>query len=118
MSKNKAGSFVNVRTYTESDYGITPVDENVNDIIARGDNRYYGWMCWAGIESLCIASDGTVYNATCRVEKLGNIYSDFELPSFPVECDKKWCACAADLNTSKVKDMKYIKLLRVGQDGN
>ena len=116
-NQNKAGSFTNVARVVETDEGeYHYIEENVNDIIARNDNMYQGWLCWAGLESLFIDADGTVYNASCKVDILGNIHTGFELPDFPVECLKKWCACAADINTSKVAEQKYIKFLRVGKN--
>ena len=116
-NQNKAASFVNVVSINEdpNTKEITYVEENVNDISGRGDNIYKGWYCWSGIESLQIDADGTVWNATCMVEKLGNIHTDFDIPNFPITCTKPWCVCAADLNTSKAKSPEYFKLLRINR---
>lgn len=110
--QHKAGSFSNVATIQTSKDTYDYVHENVNDILTRKENTYEGWLCWSGQESLFIKSNGDVYNATCRQYKLGNIYTDFEIPEEPVVCTKKWCACAADLNTSKAKDKNSTKMLR------
>lgn len=112
-NQNKAGSFCNVATIQQTDSGYDYVEENVNDILARKENMYEGWLCWSGQESLFIRDNGDVFNATCRQYKLGNIYEDFDIPTEPVICTKKWCACAADLNTSKAKDMKSAEMLRI-----
>ena len=113
QGQNKAGSFCNVATIQDDGGEIIYVVENVNDILIRQENQYIGWLCWAGIESLFIASNGDVFVATCRNTKLGNIYNDFDMLSQPVICKKSWCACAADLNTSKAKDEESSKYLRV-----
>ena len=114
--QHKAGSFSNVATIRQDGDHYEYVHENVNDIFTRQENTYEGWLCWSGQESLFIKSNGDVYNATCRQYKLGNIYTDFEIPKDPLICSKKWCACAADLNTSKAKDSTKISLLRRSND--
>lgn len=114
--QQKAGSFSNVATIRINDDEVTWVEENVNDILVRQENQYKDWLCWAGIESLMIDSIGDVYVATCRAKKLGNIYSDFEMLINPIICPKSWCTCAADINTSKVKDKKYLTYLRVNKN--
>lgn len=111
-NQNKAGSFTNVATIRKDGNDIFYVEENVNDITVRRENQYKGWLCWSGIESLMIDADGNVFTATCRTKKLGNIYTEFTLPNEPIICTKNWCACAADLNTSKAIDLESAKLLR------
>lgn len=115
--QNKAGSFTNVATIQDDNDGNQYWrEENVNDILARKENQYKGWLCWAGVESLMIQANGDVYVATCRAKKLGNIYTEFDLPNEPLICPKLTCACAADLNTSKAKDQESAKLLRINRE--
>ena len=114
--QHKAGSFSNVATIQTNEDEYDYVHENVNDILARKENMYKGWLCWSGQESLLIRDNGDVYNATCRQYKLGNIYTDFDIPTEPVTCAKNWCACAADLNTSKAMDTETAKLLRINNE--
>ena len=114
--QNKAGSFVNVATIRDETDEYHYVEENVNDILTRQENHYEGWLCWSGQESLIINEKGDVYNATCRTHKLGNIYDDFDIPTEPLICTKKWCVCAADLNTSKAKDEDAAKILRINNE--
>jgi len=74
-----------------------------NDVIKLHLNKYNGWSCMAGIESLMINWDGDVHRATCRVGgSLGNIYEDnFVAPSEPVTCDRNFCTCSADIPLTK-----------------
>ncbi len=87
----------------------TLVDEtvecNVNDLLVNKTNQFKGWQCKAGLESLMINWDGDVHRATCRVGgSLGNIYKqDFNIPTEEIECTRKWCTCAADINITKWK---------------
>jgi MoaA/NifB/PqqE/SkfB family radical SAM enzyme len=78
--------------------------KHANDIIKLHLNKFNGWTCNAGIESLMINWDGAVHRATCRVgDSLGNIYKDnFVAPSEPVTCDRNFCTCAADIPITKV----------------
>lgn len=78
---------------------------HANDVIKLHMNRYKGWACNAGIESLMINWDGAVHRATCRVGgSLGNIYEgNFLAPSNPVICDRDFCTCAADIPLTKTK---------------
>jgi MoaA/NifB/PqqE/SkfB family radical SAM enzyme len=76
---------------------------HANDVIKLHLNKYKGWTCNAGIESLMINWDGDVHRATCRVGgSLGNIYEgNFVAPSKPVTCDRNFCTCAADIPLTK-----------------
>jgi MoaA/NifB/PqqE/SkfB family radical SAM enzyme len=78
---------------------------HANDVIKLHMNKYKGWTCNAGIESLMINWDGDVHRATCRVGgSLGNIYEgNFVAPSNPVTCDRDFCTCAADIPLTKIK---------------
>ena len=78
---------------------------HANDVIKLHLNKYKGWTCNAGIESLMINWDGVVHRATCRVGgSLGNIYEgSFIVPNEPVTCDRYFCTCAADIPLTKVK---------------
>ena len=58
--KNRASSFPNVVSYQEQQNGVIGVEENVNDIIVRGENSFKGWLCWAGIQSLYIDSNNLI----------------------------------------------------------
>jgi MoaA/NifB/PqqE/SkfB family radical SAM enzyme len=76
-----------------------------NDVIKLHLNKYKGWNCNAGIESLMINWDGDVHRATCRVGgSLGNIYlGTFIGVVDPIICDRNYCTCAADIPITKIK---------------
>ena len=79
---------------------------NVNDMLILKTNKFKGWLCNAGLESLMINWDGDVHRATCRVGgSIGNIYNGtFEIPKDPIVCTREWCTCAADINLTKIKN--------------
>ena len=83
--------------------------DNVNTLTKNKWNTFKGWQCMAGIETLMIDNDGSVYRATCKQGGvLGNIETGFTLEDDPVLCMKQWCNCAADLNTTKWLPMENI----------
>lgn len=77
---------------------------HANDVIKLHLNKFKGWTCNAGLESLMINWDGDVHRATCRVGgSLGNIYTGtFSRPTIPITCDRNFCTCAADIPLTKV----------------
>lgn len=77
-----------------------------NDIIKENKNKFEGFKCAAGIESLMINWDGEVHRATCRVGgSLGNIYKGgFQAPEEWITCTRKFCTCAADIPLTKVNE--------------
>lgn len=76
---------------------------HANDVIKLHLNKFNGWACNAGLESLMINWDGEVHRATCRVGgTLGNIYSgSFTVPTEPIDCTRNFCTCAADIPLTK-----------------
>ena len=80
---------------------------HANDIIKHKTNRFKGWTCYAGLESLMVNWDGEVHRATCRVGgSLGNIYEDtFESPYQPIICTREYCTCAADIPLTKFDEL-------------
>jgi MoaA/NifB/PqqE/SkfB family radical SAM enzyme len=79
---------------------------HANDVIKLHMNKFKGWSCSAGLESLMINWDGDVHRATCRVGgSLGNIYSNtLVVPVDPVTCDRNFCTCAADIPLTKYEN--------------
>lgn len=80
--------------------------KHANDVIKLHLNKFKGWTCNAGIESLMINWDGDVHRATCRVGgSLGNVYNNtFVVPSDPIVCDRNFCTCASDIPLTKIKN--------------
>ena len=98
-SFNRAGTAeTNCELFTKDESWL----DNVNTLTKNKWNTFKRWKCMAGIETLMIDNDGSVYRATCKQGGvLGNIETGFTLEQDPVICAKQWCNCAADLNTTK-----------------
>jgi MoaA/NifB/PqqE/SkfB family radical SAM enzyme len=76
---------------------------HANDIIKLHKNKFKGWSCNVGLESLMINWDGDVHRATCREGgSLGNIYvGTFNVPTSNIKCTREFCTCAADIPITK-----------------
>ncbi len=73
-----------------------------NDFILRGRNRWAGYQCDAGLESLRIHADGRIFRAVCGAGGvLGRLGRPVELPLSPVLCDRQACGCVSDILITK-----------------
>tara|TARA_B100001287_G_scaffold259731_1_gene247169 strand:- start:1140 stop:1484 length:345 start_codon:yes stop_codon:yes gene_type:complete len=91
-------------------------DVNQNDLLATNNNKFKGWICWAGLQEIYIEPNGTVWRCVKRAgTPLGSIQGGFKLLEKPMPCNKKDCTCGADLLISKAKN-GHLDKLRVGKD--
>ena len=77
-----------------------------HQLIGYKVNRWKGWRCYAGIETLGLDKYGHVELARCRVKRIGNWKTglkDIEWPTKTLICPIDYCGCAADITTTKVK---------------
>ncbi len=73
-----------------------------NNFILRGENRWRGYRCLAGLESLRVKADGSVTRAVCGVGGiLGKLGGPVTLPVTAVTCDRDACSCVADILITK-----------------
>lgn len=79
-----------------------PVRMRANEFIIRNENRWAGYRCNAGLESLRIKADGGVTRAVCSVGgELGRLGQPIRLPSAPIICNASACGCVADILITK-----------------
>lgn len=74
-------------------------------LISRGENKWKGWNCSAGVENIMIAMSGHVTRGICQAGGvIGNITDpDFRLPEAPIVCPFETCHCAFDIMSTKTK---------------
>lgn len=73
-----------------------------NDFILQDLNRWRGYRCAAGLESLRIKADGTITRAVCGSGgALGRLGGPVTFPVVPVTCDRDRCGCVADILITK-----------------
>jgi organic radical activating enzyme len=76
------------------------------DLLLREQNRWNGWNCNAGVESLAIKHDGQVYRAICRQGGLlGSIFDQsIALPRAPIRCGAEVCPNLNDFRITKWRE--------------
>lgn len=73
-----------------------------NDLILSGRNRWHGWRCEAGMESLRIKASGEILRSVCGVGGvIGRLGEPVELPLSSVSCTRDACACVSDILITK-----------------
>jgi MoaA/NifB/PqqE/SkfB family radical SAM enzyme len=74
-----------------------------NDLILADENHWRSYRCNAGIESLRVKADGSIFRAVCGSGGvLGHIgQSGLDLPVISVTCDRETCACVSDILITK-----------------
>jgi hypothetical protein len=114
-------SFVQrIRTYSEDgSYSET----TSLDLVTDNKNCFIGWKCSAGINSLYIKKDGSIFSAHCesigiygKQGSFGNIYDNFEIPSQWINCARRNCISEFDLAIPKIRKSKYKDLLALTQN--
>ena len=82
------------------------LQQSAAKILARGENGFKGYECWAGLESMAVMMGGAIFRAVCRVNgPLGHINEPLpEPPSAPITCPKDQCTCLTD-----IKIRKYVR---------
>ena len=98
----------NIRVHTEDGYTETNTDE-LND---KGLNKFKGWTCFAGVDSLYIDFDGNVYKSWCLNEgKIGHITEHYLVATKPTICQKNVCSCNTDLVIRKCKSKEQLPII-------
>lgn len=73
-----------------------------NALLMAGQNRWRGYICEAGLESLRITADGRISRAVCGAGgQIGRLGQPLDFPVSPITCPKESCACVADILISK-----------------
>jgi len=71
-------------------------------LITKGENKFKGWKCWAGVHSLRIDGHGNIEKCSADVV-YGNIYDGYKLPTEPEICTEECCKCTATVFIKKEK---------------
>lgn len=78
------------------------VEGNSDDLLTQDRTVFTGWTCGAGIDSIYIDFDGTIYRGYCGNQgEIGHISQDLTLPDQPTICNKPVCASQPDIVTRK-----------------
>ena len=73
-----------------------------NEFITTKTNRWNGYVCEAGLESLRIHGNGAITRAVCSVGgRIGQLGEPLDVPVSPILCDRTSCSCVADILITK-----------------
>jgi len=74
-----------------------------NQIVAEKMDRFKGWTCHAGLDSLFINQDGEIFRGGCRQGGLiGHIFEKkLQLPKKTITCNREYCPCGTDILVRK-----------------
>lgn len=77
---------------------VTPTE-----LLLRAENKWAGWECWIGVETLFITGD-EVRRGVCGVGGLlGSIHDEFHFPETAVICNHETCNCIGGMKATKRK---------------
>lgn len=77
-------------------------DLDAFELIRTKTNKFYGWQCSAGNESVCIYEDGTATWANCGIKRYASYLEIYpEQLKEPVKCNFLECTCGTDVRSSK-----------------
>lgn len=77
--------------------------KNVIEMMKVGENRFEGWECYAGIDSMNI-ENGFKYRGGCKRDKTKFEPNNLTFFDKPFICDVSDCYCGIDMVTTKIKN--------------
>lgn len=84
---------------------------NSDDILTTTTNRFYGWTCFSGTDTVSIEFSGDVFNSLCSSFKIGNVNTGITWPVGPVICPKQFCSGSPDIVVRKCKSDEFLHLI-------
>ena len=77
---------------------------NPYDMFKEGTNKFFGWSCYAGNDSILLFPDGKVGWANCGIKTYDN-YLDLDPEELkkPLKCTFISCTCGTDVRSTKTK---------------
>lgn len=85
---------------------------NSDEMLTHNTHTFTNWICFAGVDSLYIDFDGSVYRGNCYVDgAIGHIKSGIQFKQHPIKCNLIWCTCNTDMTVRKCSKTKYLKLI-------
>lgn len=94
--------------YDDGDYS----EVNSDELLARNLHSFKDWICFAGVDSMYIDFDGSVYRGNCYMEgAIGHINDTIAFKKHPIKCKLNWCTCNTDMTVRKSSKTIYLKLV-------
>lgn len=80
----------------------TTENKNVIQMMKLGENKFHGWDCYAGMDSMNI-ENGFKFRGGCKRDKTAFDPENLTFFDKPFKCDIADCFCAMDMITRKIK---------------
>jgi molybdenum cofactor biosynthesis enzyme MoaA len=87
---------------------------NTDQLVSTSRINFIDWICYAGVDSIYIDWDGTIYRGLCLNDgPIGHISNTtfINSPSEPTICQENRCKCNVDIAVRKTVSAKYLKLV-------
>jgi molybdenum cofactor biosynthesis enzyme MoaA len=85
---------------------------NTDQIVSNGKNSFENWICYAGIDSIYIDWDGTIFRGACLNEgPIGHVRDTDIFETNPTICQLTLCQCNHDIPIRKAANVTYLKLI-------
>jgi MoaA/NifB/PqqE/SkfB family radical SAM enzyme len=105
---SKEASWNNMGVWYDGGYA----EINSDELLASNKHTFNQWICFAGVDSLYIDFDGSVYRGNCYVDgAIGHIKDTVAFVKHPTKCKLNWCTCNADMTVRKASKTIYLKLV-------
>ena len=102
---NQNNSWNNIGVWTkQSEYS----ELNTDSLVQFDQNRFFGWQCWSGVDSLYIDYDRQIYRGMCME---GGVLESGKFAQEPITCSRHWCHCNVDIAVRKCKSSAQHNLI-------
>ena len=108
---NTAPNWVNAGIWLQD---LTYQEINTDQLVSASRINFKGWTCYAGVDSIYIDWDGTVYRGLCLNDgAMGHISNaDFvQRTTQPTQCGMTRCSCNIDIAARKAVDSDHMALI-------
>lgn len=108
---NNAPPWQNIGVWTDTGY----IETNTDYLVANSLNKFKGYTCYSGVDSVYIDWDGTIYRGMCLNDgPIGHIRNGISLSyvTEPTLCQQDQCMCNVDIAVRKCSGQEFLELIR------
>jgi MoaA/NifB/PqqE/SkfB family radical SAM enzyme len=85
---------------------------NTDRLVSSGKNSFENWICYAGVDSIYVDWDGTIFRGACLNDgPIGHVRDNGIFETNPTICQLTLCQCNHDIPIRKATDTAYLNLI-------